>query len=983
MSARSQALRTFIALWIALALWPLQRAHAGEKMYFNIPAGPANQTLYQYTDSTQLQVLWPSEDAVGIFTNELKGEFDVVEALARMTRDTRLRPNWIDDESVTLSVVPLGAASNRVSGTYPSTAEQLSDDRRSLLAGLETVKVVAARSGRTSIVQSASQLLAFNRTDIDAFSFATTQDLLRTLPQVFGGGPSEDTRRIGFEAPTNFGIGAGVNLRGLGAGSTLTLLNGRRMAVSGSEGVFTDISNVPLALIERIEILPDSSSSMYGADAVGGVVNFVLMDSFDGAQTDATFGAATRGHLDQHRVSQVIGINSRAFNGLAAFDFHSRDALPSADRRLARSDLRMFGGDNFDTINTNPGTIIVGSRTWAIAPGHDGTQLDSSKVIPDQQYQANQQQNVDLLPSQQRWSLYATGKKDVTDKISVFSDALFSQRDVRGINGGVAFTLLVPRSNAFYFNPGNPLLPVQVAYNFADDLGFRTTEANVRTLNLVAGVDSQWGDRWRVTTTGNFTSEHGRSTSENGVNPRELNRALADSNPQTAFNPFGDGSHTNPATLERIRDTALLTTSSHTWSGNITASRELDGLPGGQGKLATGVDYRRQSFAASAMSATQNLDSEMGRTVKAAFATLSLPILGKRSDLPGPSLLELSLAGRYEDYSDFGGIVTPRYGLSWAPLAGMVFRGTWSRSFRPPSLLDLDESDNIVAPFLIIDPSAPGGRALMLLKVGRNAELREEHAKSWTLGLDVDVPTVPGLSAAFTYFNTTFTDRMNRPVPTATLLTDPTLADLITLNPTLEQRQAVCSSAPYQGPGTCMTLPIVGLADLRVRNSQIMKTSGIDVLGQYVRHAERSTLTFRVDGTYLVSFSEAQTPDSIRSERVSTQNYPIDLRLRGSLDWQRGPFRTGAFVNYFDDYRDIASIPQRRVSSWTTFDLALSYSLGPGSGTPFAGTTFSLSAENVLDREPPFLNNSIGIGYDQENGELTGRILSFSVRRNW
>jgi iron complex outermembrane recepter protein len=983
MSVRSRVLRTaFIALWIALALYPLQRAHAGEKMFFNIPAGPANQTLHQYTQSTQLQVLWPTEDAVGIVTNELKGEFNVVEALAQMTRDTRLRPNWIDAESVTVSVVPVRAARGR-SSSYALTTEDLSRDRRSLKEDLVTITVLA-RGNQPTIQQTGSNLFQFNRTNIDAFAFATPQDVLRTLPQVFGGGPTEDTRQ-GFEARTNSGIGAGVNLRGLGAGSTLTLINGRRLAGSGSEAIFADISNIPLAAVERIEILPDSSSTTYGADAVGGVVNFVLLDSFNGAQTDASFSAATEGQFDQHRVSQIAGIKSRLFDGLVLFDFLGRDALAAADRRQARSDLTMFGGNNFDTIQSNPGTIILGPLTWAVPRGQDGTQLDFSMLRPNEQNKTDLLEGADLLPSQQRWSLYATGKKDVAEKTQVFADALFSERDVRVSGSGLATTFAVPTTNPF--RPKNaPPTPLLMAYDMRHDLGPLSTEATVRTLNVVAGVDTHLRDDWQLTATGNFAFELGRSNLENTFDPVALTQALADSNRETAFNPFGDGSHTNPATLERIRASSLLTASSELWSGNVTATHEMARLSGG--KLVLGTDYRQQNFGSltSQSNGIPGVETHLQRTMKAAFASVSLPLLRHDAEFSNRELLEVSLAGRYEDYSDFGSILTPRFGLTWAPAAGLVVRGTWSKAFRPPNLLDLDESRNIVTLVSVSDPARPGVPQLLLAQVGKNAQLREEHARTWTLGFDLDVPSVPGLSTAFTYFHTTFTDRMFQPPSPAAILADPALAaDLVTFDSTPEQRRAVCESARYATvlPFTCMDAPIVGIADVRVRNSLLMRTNGVDVLGQYVRYGNGNTITFRVDGTYILSFAEAQTPKSSIRERVSTQYYPIDLRLRGSFDWQRGPFRAGAFVNYFDDYRDIASTPQRRVSSWTTFDLNLSYSLSRNGGGPFSGTTFSLSAENLLDEMPPFLNNSFGIGYDQENGELTGRILSLSVRKNW
>jgi len=135
---------------------------------------------------------------------------------------------------------------------------------------------------------------------------------------------------------------------------------------------------------------------------------------------------------------------------------------------------------------------------------------------------------------------------------------------------------------------------------------------------------------------------------------------------------------------------------------------------------------------------------------------------------------------------------------------------------------------------------------------------------------------------------------------------------------------------------------------------------------------------------YILSFAEAASANLPLQELVSTQNNPIDLRLRGSFDLQHGPVRAAALVNFFNNYRDVASTPARDISSWTTVDLSVSYSIGRNAGGPLSDTTLSLNAQNVFDRDPPFLNNGIAsIGYDQENGDLTGRIVSVNVRKNW
>lgn len=985
MSARSGSLRSAaLALWIVLALGFSWCASAGERVEFNIPRGPASQTLRQYQEQTGLQFIFDFEKSRHIVTNPVQGRHDAAEALAILTKGTPIRYEFDNGGVLTVSVATSGPPTTpqkRTAASEPTMGPQPSSDRRSLQAEV----VIRSQRARPTIGQPSSSMLNLSGQDIQALGFATTEDVIRTLPQVFGGGPTEDTRQIGFEAQRNAGFGTGVNLRGLGAGSTLVLVNGRRLAGSGSEGIFTDISSIPLAIVDRIEILPDSSSSVYGADAVGGVVNFVLLDSFDGAQTDARFGTATHGQLDQNRFSQLFGTKTRFGDALVALDFYSRDALPAADRAQGTSDLRSFGGDNFDVNASNPATIIAGTRTWAVPTGQDGTHLTLADLGPGQNFE-DKYADADLLPSQQRWSLYFSGKSNVNEDIQVFADALFSQRNVRNIGGRNRLTLPVPATNPF-----NPFgAPVQVAYDATSDLGLQIGTVGVRTRSFVLGSDMQLPLGWHVTATGNFASEDLSARTDNVPGAIALARALADPHRETAFNPFGDGSHTNPATLDTIRDKSFFDTTSRLWTADLTASHDLPGFQGAMGKLVTGIDARKQTFASTVLTPGNfvNVSHDIDRTVSAGFLAASVPFLGKRRENSRLNRLEANVAARYENYSDFGHIITPRYGLTWAPLDGVAVRGTWSTSFRPPNLVDLDESSNGVLLQPVLDARAPGGVSFAAVQAGKNEQLREERARSWTFGMDFEIPAVPRLSAAVTYFNTRFRDRMNEPIfNPATVLTDPSVANLVNLNPTAEQRQAVCDSAPIFGLGgakaLCLTAPV--LADFRVRNSALMYTDGIDMLTQYVHESGSNSATFRLDGTYILSFREQQSARLPMLEGVSTQSHPIDLRLRGSADWQHGPVRTGLLINYFDNYRDLASTPHRRVGSWTTVDLNLSYAVRGYRSGPLAGMTFSLTADNIFDTAPPFLNNGgvVGIGYDQENGDLLGRMLSISARKSW
>jgi outer membrane receptor protein involved in Fe transport len=442
------------------------------------------------------------------------------------------------------------------------------------------------------------------------------------------------------------------------------------------------------------------------------------------------------------------------------------------------------------------------------------------------------------------------------------------------------------------------------------------------------------------------------------------------------LNVFGDGSHTNPQTLARLRSRGSFSSESRLWSGGITGMRDLPAWGEKAGTLMLGTEVRRNSFSSrTAMANVVVAAHDLHRTVSAAFVSASIPLHEK---------VDLSLGHRYEHYSDFGASHSPRVGLTWLPRRGLALRGTWSKSLRPPNLLDLDESANFVASRTVPDPTVPGGLSQVLVRVGKNASLREERAESWTAGLDFEPAALPDLSLALTYFDTHFRGRMNAPLFAQDILVNPAKSYLVVRNPTSAEIDAACAGVQLVGLTSCANLPFTAIADLRVRNSAYMHTDGLDLNGEYTFKMRDSSLKVGLSGTYLFSFETAETPNARPIERVSTQSNPIDFRLLGSMEWKLRALTAGAHISYWDDYRDTASTPQRHVSSWTTVDLRLAYSIGTNSGSWLSGTTFALNAENVFDRDPPFLNNQMALlGYDQENGELTGRILGVSFRKKW
>ena len=964
------------------------------RIRFNIPAQTMDSALHMWADQADVQLLYATEIAQGLRTKRVSGDMTPEAALDALLAGTRLvytqeTPGvfTIEAHSVDAGAAPgtwdrKGSPKSAHNGPGPvrSSADisWLDDARQTGMLVLGTMIRDAQPLGTPPI--------RLDRSDIERTGFSTLEELMRTVPQNWGGGPTEDTFR-GLEAETNSARGYALNLRGLGAGSTLVLYDGRRLASGGSEGSFTDVSNIPLASLEMVEILPNGASAIYGSDAVGGVVNLVPRRDFVGAESQARAGAVTTGSMDEYQFGQTFGTQWEGGRALLSVDYFGRSALATDQRDLARSDLRAFGGDDFDTRNGNPGTILDGGATYAIPPGQDGRSLSAADFVAGSENRYDLRAGSDLLPEQDRLSAIGFLRHDINDRLSVFADAIYARRRLDATSPGLRALLVMPSTNPFYVSPSGSNLPIVIAYSFERDLGKQTQDAELDTANIALGAALRLGESWQVKAYLGSALERQDQHVRGLVDFGALAAALADTDPATAFDPLGDGSFTNPATLEAIRATQRLTTDSELRSINVKADGPVLEFGGGKAMLALGVDRREQTFESSNVTvsagAVNALRGAFDRSITSVFGELRIPFFGSANRRPGLRRLEMSLAARYEDYSDFGHEAVPALGLAWSPVEGLGLRASWSKSFKAPNLADLDETNNLSQIFPLLDPEATAGPTPMLLWSGKNADLQEETARSWTAGLDLVPPALAGLSVALTYFDIRSNDRVQEIASAFPNLSNPRLASFVNRNPTAAQREAVCSRSTFFGStADCLAAPIGAILDLRIQNIAENRTRGIDMPARYEFTNALGDFSLGVNGTWLFEFSQALSRSGLSTEMLDTQNNPLDLRVRSTLSWSRLGMGATLAANYADGYRDVASQPARAVGSWTTYDLQLRYDWDQQSGW-LSGTSLSLSIQNLFDEDPPFLNNQLGIGYDQENADLNGRFVRLYVKKSW
>jgi outer membrane receptor protein involved in Fe transport len=970
-----------------------------EPVSFDISKQPLRHALKEFARQSDRELLFSTDVVEDKIANDVAGTYEPEDALELLLADTGLEYSVTASDTILVAeedggpnagnsrTRPILMAQNQTPATQTQTGSEKSDDDEDDRLELEEIVVTGTHIRGQAPV--GANLVTITRDDIDTSGYATTQQVLQSLPQNFKGGANEDTR-LGPESFSNFTAASTVNLRGLGSTSTLLLVNGRRIPIAGDNANFFDASTIPASAIERIEVLPDGASALYGSDAIAGVVNIVLRDDFEGAETRLRYGSVTDGDLDEYQVGLVFGKSWSTGRALLSYEYYQRGSLGHDERGYtASADLRPLGGeDQRSFISSDPGNILdplTSSPAFGIPPGQDGTSLTPGDLLPVINL-GNQNEGRNLLANQERHSAFLTLSQDLSDRITLFAEGRYSQRDFRTRLGGAATVLFVPPSNPFLVDPFGFGFDL-VSHSFLDDLGPLLAEGEVKSSNGVLGGIVELAGDWQVRFYGSYSREKSRQTTPNNIDFNALSAALADPDPATAFNPFGDGSNTNPATLAAITSPVSVTTTSELWSANIVADGSLFRMPGGDVKLAVGADYREEDFVRQITRSRQ-----AGRDVAAVFGELTVPLVGESNSRPGLRALTVSVAGRYEDYNDVGTTADPKVGAVWTPVQGLNVRGTWGTSFKAPSMRDLDDLVPFTQTFpaLLDDPASPTGETWVIMRAGNNGDLRVETATSWTLGIDFAPPAIPGLALNLTYFNIDFKDRINSPSNLFNVLVEEErFSGIITRNPDAALVNELCNSEPFTGigqdPTICDFLPIEAVIDARINNNARTKLDGIDFTAAYgFDTANIGRFDFRLNASYLFKFDEAITRGSPVVDIVDTVGNVIDLRMRNSVTWSTaGGFSATAFINYADGYTDNTSIPQRRIHSWTTVDLQLSYETGNRFRAWLDDTRFSLSAQNVFDEDPPFVNNRLGVGYDPTNADALGRFIALQITTSW
>jgi iron complex outermembrane recepter protein len=936
---------------------------------FAIEAGDAKTRLTEWSSLTHLQLLFKTTNVTGMKTQRVYGQFTPGDALKLMMGSGPLDCDEVNHKTWAIFLKPK---------TLPKS-HQTSRQRVGHFI-LEQVTVTGTLIHDAGDVSA--PLVVVSPQDISLAPFDTVQDALYQLPIVSLAAPRED---LGLN--NNYNWGTAINLRGLGVGATLVLVNGHRQPLSGLDGDFVDVSNIPTAAIQRIEVLPDGASALYGSDAIAGVVNIILKDDFQGAETRVRYGG-TPGGRDGTTVSQLLGTHWDTGKAMLVYEYLDATALPASARGYAANENKVpYGGGNYSSIYGAPGNIVSPATLlpiYGITAGPHGATL-SPTINYQNDYSAD-----NLFAQRTQNSVYGRASQKVGDIFELFAEGRFTDRRTYDQHVPQDNILEVPGNNPFNPTPGATAL---VAYSFLNSLGPASFAAETRNYEGNVGAKFRFGRDWLLTLSETYGRERLSDNEYNVANQIALGNVLAESSPLTAFNAFGGAN--NPATLAAIRLDSLVHANSGIETTSLIADGPLFSLPAGDSRLAVGLERREESLEHTVPDlngpseyATQN--ASYSRHVGSAFAELSIPLIGNAKNPGAAPHLELTMAGRYENYSDFGHTANPEFRLQFAPIDSIRLRGSWGRSFRAPTLDDLnDSSENVSFLNTLPDPRSPTGQSTILGSEGDNPHLKQETSKTWTTGLDLVPSADPGLRFSLTYYSIDYTNQIADPDaanPLGILIQENEWAAVITRNPTPAQIAAVCNAPVFYGSrADCLTSTPAAIVNYQLANLASTRVSGLDIDVRQTFNTEMGQFNVGATANEVFHFDQAVTASSGSVDILNTYSNPLKLRIRAIASWDQIAPETPGFgatmaLNFTNAYNNPGSTLQPRIDSSTTTDLQFRYLTTDSTGI-LSGMEFTLNAVNVFNQSPPFADSVYG--YDSANFQPLGRVLSLSVRKKW
>jgi iron complex outermembrane recepter protein len=916
-----------------------------KRFHLAIEKGSLTSALEQFSRQTGLQVI--TQLNVSESKTEELGPLvryaTTDDALKALLTGTDLSYEWLDKYTITIFTKVL----------RPPRAEN------------DVQEVLVTGSRLRSVEDGPAPVRVYGDTRIERYGVSSVSDLSRYLTQ----------QPFAFSAGYQHSGAQFFQLRGLGFDTTLVLINGRRVPPSANSISLNavDINNIPVTAVERVEVMSDSASAIYGADAIGGVVNILLKDKIEKPEVYLHYGQADGGGA-QRRAAVSLGTANDRLKSTLVMDYYETAALMGEERDLwSNQDYRRFGGQDYRVSTTNPGNVysLTGQPLPGLRSSHAAVPFGApgGKLSPADFFETDGVTNLEsdrkdwsITPASHRASAYGSAEYSFSQKYSLFGEILAANAEVITLVPPPSVSRqVVPASNPF--NPFGTAVAVDYSFAGMDPISYIY---DMDLLRLVGGGRGKMG-QWEWEITGLRHAEDVAHTVPGGLDSSRVDAAINSDDPLTALNLFSDGPPGSPELLNSLVGPPAR---SSFWFSSSQLSAFLRGPVFNLGErtveLVVGGEWRQD--------AAEFLFSEFG--VPAAEADRDVSSLFSEVRVPLTDALLLKIAVRGDDYSDGEHIVSPQYGLTWRPARDWLFRAAYGRSFRPPSLFELYMPRLQFAP-PTSDPLRGGEVSNVTLMVGGNRDLEAVTARSFTAGFVFNPSDMPGLRIGGGYWRVAMDNR----------IMVPNYQELLRPGSPFESR--VVRDAPTSQdleagwPGRLRSINLIRM------NYGDLTTSGIDMDASL--EVERSWGSFGLDlaVTWIDEYLSRDMNQVLPLERVGVANVLGTIpewRAVGTLSWKLGDFGVSTTTTLVCSYRDTdfwTGVLDRRVSSQTQVDLQAWVNLKSEGSAWLDGATLTLGARNVFDEAPDFAIAGMSEGYDFSQGDLTRRFIYLRVGKQF
>jgi iron complex outermembrane recepter protein len=866
--------------------------------------------------------------------------------------------------------------------------------------------------------ETALPVQVIRRQDIEKMGVTTASELLARVAANSNSLTDGGSINVGGYDQKGFNS---ANLRGIGSSSTLVLLNGRRMANFASPGDESgvDLNNIPAAAIDRVEILLDGASAVYGTDAIAGVMNFITRKDYRGAEISAYLGATQEGGGGKRSASIAAGTGDVATDGFNVFgviDVQHTDSLRTSQRDFIAALQVPQRLPYLLSSYTSPANIRLSSdqRDYLQSVGFEinGKPI-VNRTINLSQPACNPPANL-YLPT-------GTGGEDACTYDYMRDTELYPQSEKLGFLGrGVLqlgadhqlfAELSLTRAKTDYVGSSArvtgvmdvSLIPTLAATGLASidpeiEVRTRLTEAGNRRSTLtsegqriVLGASGTLAG-WDVDTAFNHSVSTVKDADTHGY---LLYDQLIEGIANGVINPFGPSGPDGVALIDSIQVNDVVRWSQGTMDAvDVKASRPLMRLSGGDLAIALGGEFRieRQRYRPSPLYASDNINNDFvageteptdhSRKVAAVYAELDAPITTE---------WELQFAARFDKYEGVGSTTNPKIGLRWQPMKELLLRASAGTGFRAPSLSDLYRPTVLSATSTLPDPvcMAANDNDLSICADNwethrySNPDLKPERSRQFSLGLAIEPSRT--FSATLDYWNIQKSDLISE-------IGDDVILGNLDKYGNLVYRYSTPPGAPGSDfMDTCGDFldpedTAICFIALRKENRGRQKASGIDItIDMHDVKTDYGTFGARLSGTLaLVSKQQTGNDDPYVSNlgKFVTDGVVQRWRHRLSVDWAYGPWALTVGNTFYSGYDDQNSaidtdtgtvVAPNRVKAYSLWDLSAAYEVSPA---------FRLRAgvQNLFDTSPPFSNQAFYFlsGYDPSYTDPRGRFFYLS-----